>query len=114
MLSIEEVVNYFDVHLNGYYTGESLIIEGTPYAINRGTWTRTITQEYYQDYVKSWESYYSEKCIGSIGCNWSLRSPGYGQNQNLVVGGDGFVFGSATCEVNSTLNGIRPAIWVMY
>jgi len=121
LLSIEDVINYFDVYLNGYYAGESLIVAGTSYAINKGNdvgtnfpFTKTFTQEDYQHYVKYWESSYSENSIGKTGCNWSLRSPGYSQDHNLVVGFDGFIFGSVTCEVNATDNGVRPAIWVAY
>lgn len=96
LLSFSEIINQaygFNSELNYKDTARQAL--GTQFSINNGLFTAN-------------ES-------GDLGNNtWWLRSPGSDNSKAGLVDGTGYVFDgdSATCIIQETTSGVRPAFWI--
>ena len=114
-LSVNEIKNligynwYNDQHMYGY--SQKMIVEPTQYAINNGAYVYTITEDYYNSYLKGFG--YTSDVIGRRGAWWWLRSPGSGSGDACGVSGDGSAGASYGGNVSSDDIAVRPALYFL-
>lgn len=135
-LSVSEILEYYD--FNSWYTEsnpyhyqnerskdeydygfcEDLIAQARAYGFHRGADNHEITDYNYNEgsigseYPLS-EQGYSDSCIGKLGANWWLRTPGLSNVCACYVGTYGETGESNSAIVNDILCiGVRPALYI--
>ena len=109
-LSVDEILRYyrFNKYYDEYQYGycQRLMTEPTQYAINRGVYTRTMSQEDCASHG------YSTDAVGKVGAWWWLRSPGGFRSYACYVYSLGNAGAHDYCNVDSDKYGVRPVLYV--
>lgn len=113
-LSLDEIFRYYqfntytDEYAYPYGYCQRLMIEPTQYAIDRGVYKWTMSQDEYNDYYAGYG--YSTDAVGKVGALWWLRFPGL-RSGSHDVGPYGHANAGVYRLVNDH-NGVRPALYV--
>ncbi len=114
ILSAEEIINLYS--FNSWYDGDEsgycqmLIVNPTAQSMNNGILNFAITQQEYND--KLLMVGYDENCIGLLGAQWWLRSPGFDNDFACIVESDGWTGWGPTVNVDALCFGVRPAFYL--
>lgn len=115
LLSFEEIQKYFDfddydsTYMAGYCQG--LIVEPTPYALERGVYSIEFSNYDYDNYFID---KYDSSCIGLNGARWMTRTPSRCGDKwtTCRVTPHGLLGLDDAFGINEHGEGIRPAIYI--
>ncbi len=113
-LSVSELLEYYDFNSweddNWKGFSQKLITPSTKYAVGRGVWTETVTDDVYEDMLS--KNNYSADCIGMTGSYWWIRTPGNDSSCACFVYDAGSAGAFSKIHVSKEDRGVRPAIYI--